>query len=1261
MPSLRFLGIPLGATVNVIATQGAAADTYSTSTWGLPPAPVNVVPPFITGSSVIGSNFDLDPGEWSGVVSSYEYRLKLDGVIQPGVTSFPEPVVEAQLGKVPTYGVRAVGPGFSSDWIEVVGPAVSYTPPTFSTQPTLSSTIISAGDILTLNLGAAGPNATLSVAVFSVAGVDKRGELTGSGATRTWDSAGEASGAIQFRVTATNASGSSLSNVVAGNLIGAGGAFYPTEVNLSAKGAWVEVIDLEALGAQDSLTIDSISAGRITRRGDGKYSLDLTDFNQPMTVTIGYTAIKSGFSNITGTCTVQVALARQEKGWGPGAHYYLPINGSNEVVVEPGINHKKVYCSTSGLDNVTIRQTLGITSQRTVQITRGSVGLIDALPNPDIVSIISVTTGSAATGDLVTYTQTTDFVKNGDAVDWSPAGAQPANGAVYSVKYNYLANPSGSFLLNNIVPPALGGNGTWKYGDDPAVALHPEAANQLWNAIFSTSAGPQSAWLLRKRGEDFTGYNFSASGRLRGESPIHPILYGTYGSGADPIITAPDGGNAGAQYVVVQNAILGEPWKHTALGALLVDGITGTGENSMASNGNNVSFSQAWTLRRAKFTDMSKSESIVANNPAKTQWEDKGDRAEAFFSSEYEANLLEDVFVDIAGWAEGYTLDFSKLNPQPPTFYSHAAYLAGLPTLEDTTGPVVNLDVTMRNSTLSRGSLTGFQYRPGGVVYSNAFIGNNIALMMGGGGKGDVLEYKNGNYAFVADNVVTYAGQKTLMKRGTMAGGINYQNLGAIGINNIICHSGAGNDGVTAHGVVTEFTTGTPWFTVNVEEGEVLYEDTKVRSWITNSADQNLGGLDLPTLDAATLENYALSWLGTPTDRRNLLLAIRNEAAPWAKVRNDILPYFQTAFQALPPAAGAPTTRVFRPTGISPGIRWDIRQDWVGGVTPKTGDSVNLAGHRVNTFENNTINALDLQGGELIQHGGRLTVTSLISGGTLTQRFAGQFFMSGYSGANLITVNSEGGRFRNNGNITQNMDFNITGLSEVLFADGTGNVTIPAGRSIVIDDSRARVGWDGTTGNTCTLTIAGSLTFKSMMTIPFVGRDVDDGEAGNRNYAATWKHGAVITGATSGFTGTVSDHLDLTISTGNIFVKDWTGVPLKGEGLVGVGKQYFRDAPFGQIALVLTPADNLAVPQTYTMPRIAEFRSGINGLTAPNINSVVALQVGSTLNLNVTGLLPGPYDLIVADSVTGTFSNVNFTGGTGTVSYTATKVILNVT
>jgi hypothetical protein len=75
--------------------------------------------------------------------------------------------------------------------------------------------------------------------------------------------------------------------------------------------------------------------------------------------------------------------------------------------------------------------------------------------------------------------------------------------------------------------------------------------------------------------------------------------------------------------------------------------------------------------------------------------------------------------------------------------------------------------------------------------------------------------------------------------------------------------------------------------------------------------------------------------------------------------------------------------------------------------------------------------------------------------------------------------------------------------------------------------------------------------------------------------------------------------------------------------------------------------------------RLAEFRSGMNGTTAPDVASTVALNGG--LTIDVTGVAAGNYDLVIADTVTGS-PTPTITGGSGTISYaTAGKVILTVT
>lgn len=99
-----------------------------------------------------------------------------------------------------------------------------------------------------------------------------------------------------------------------------------------------------------------------------------------------------------------------------------------------------------------------VTREKTVTITHGAfTGSIDTLPDVSVLSIQSVTQGAT------TYTPTTDYFLDGDRVNWSPAGAEPAPGSSYSVTYRYLGpvTPSavdlqaGSFTVTGAVNGTL--------------------------------------------------------------------------------------------------------------------------------------------------------------------------------------------------------------------------------------------------------------------------------------------------------------------------------------------------------------------------------------------------------------------------------------------------------------------------------------------------------------------------------------------------------------------------------------------------------------------------------------------------------------------------------------------------------------------------------------------------------------------------------------------------------------------------------------
>lgn len=81
-----------------------------------------------------------------------------------------------------------------------------------------------------------------------------------------------------------------------------------------------------------------------------------------------------------------------------------------------------------------------ITTRKTVSVVHGSYsGAADTLPDTSIVSIVE-----CRQGDTV-YTAGTDYKKNGDTVDWSPTGNEPATGSTYSCTYECVvsAEPKG--------------------------------------------------------------------------------------------------------------------------------------------------------------------------------------------------------------------------------------------------------------------------------------------------------------------------------------------------------------------------------------------------------------------------------------------------------------------------------------------------------------------------------------------------------------------------------------------------------------------------------------------------------------------------------------------------------------------------------------------------------------------------------------------------------------------------------------------------
>lgn len=103
---------------------------------------------------------------------------------------------------------------------------------------------------------------------------------------------------------------------------------------------------------------------------------------------------------------------------------------SNEPKTSSTAGSQTITTTYKPLDSV---QDVVITTETTETVTHGSFsGASDALANTSVLSITSITQGGT------TYVTGTDFTLNGDQVDWSPSGNEPAPGSTYTVVYRHL-------------------------------------------------------------------------------------------------------------------------------------------------------------------------------------------------------------------------------------------------------------------------------------------------------------------------------------------------------------------------------------------------------------------------------------------------------------------------------------------------------------------------------------------------------------------------------------------------------------------------------------------------------------------------------------------------------------------------------------------------------------------------------------------------------------------------------------------------------
>ncbi len=739
-----------------------------------------------------------------------------------------------------------------------------------------------------------------------------------------------------------------------------------------------------------------------------------------------------------------------------------------------------------------------------------------------------------------------------------------------------------------------------------------------------------SLWLLFERGYTYT--QFGVKRFMRGQSPLHPLLFGAWGTGAKPktqqVIQFT---GSTPEHVVFQDLHFEETFYWLGGRGLICDGTVHNGETPI-QNMDSVTF------RDTKFLDVwhdapvmkSDGTPFVFDEGTGPRWDAFNNRMSSIYGGNTQGMFFDGVLFDVGGYNPDYDYNQAADKPHPPSMFSHCAYIAAS-----------CRDVMARETIFARGASKGFDLRPGGYGIDCVMIDNEIPMPSLGGNYGDSGPV--GEYTMFLGNVVTVAGHKRI------AGGTGYNTgagaydwgIEAIGregalIDNICAHRSDPND------PADQAKRPTARSSYRSSTHIPLFDNTIEYRWGnagTVQGDQRTDGLNPATLDQTTVQKFADQKRATTGSKLADFYAYIREQRP-AEATRAILQFFRQGFGTYVAPRAAAATVTFQPDWRAEGSRWDNRLNWTTGDVPGVAhnDTVSLLGHDLK-FGNHVaqIASLTSAGGALDVVSGKLTISAAADPLTAQVRNCGQLWVGAMApGAVLKTETA--GRVVFTAPASGH-DLTVAGNQSEVVLGATH--TIAAGKLLDLRSGRSFVGWDGT-GN-ANLTLNGSLRMAASMTIETSG------------WNSRMKPGSTIRGETSGFRATVEwvEHVNRYPDLFHIHLRDPIGVPAAGEVFTADAvyspktssskmfdpAAHDHDDPEWNPTVIPTGTINRIV--SVAMPRIAPFVSGIYGAGNPSVAPSVALS--GPLVLNLTGVAAGTIPLISA-AITGTFSGVTATG-----------------
>ena len=598
-----------------------------------------------------------------------------------------------------------------------------------------------------------------------------------------------------------------------------------------------------------------------------------------------------------------------------------------------------------------------------------------------------------------------------------------------------------------------------EYGASEEMALHSALGIKLWTSIPRYKA---SNWLLLERGHDYRfGNGENDDGRLfiramHGESPLHPIFIGAWGTGEAPRITGrPRFWQKPSENVVVRDLNFRSGFSASAVQKNFVFENVSS-DNQLNIQGTNDIPIKSITFRNSIIKDSYRTNPGSNNVTEDGKWTAHTSRSAGLFVRGVEGLLFDGVIFDHNGWAPDFEPDGSIEGGQPPTMFSHNVYVQS-----DTR------DVTMRNSITMRSASFGAQFRGGAYVKDTLFLDNNIPFnVLGGDYRGDGPV---GNYSLIDGTVVTVSARRGSHKTriGARDWGVRNDALLTSLVNNIVAHANDPDDSTD-----TAMAQSALKHSKGVEKG-VATDDTIIWRWGIgrkgeDGTEANTDALDPEVMNNTTIQRYTADLLGQDTatvdDFGQYLRGL--DGSEYVAATQSVLSYFRAGFGIAETARDTATTLRFVPDPRGDGVRWDNRLNWDSGDLPGTvaGDSVDLGGNSVVFGGTVTLDDLTFgpSGGLLLTHG-RLQVTEDLEGGTdatVEIDRAGQLWTTNTTAHTPLMLTVKGGRFVNAGTFDGPAMLTATG-GQTLLATGGAEFRVDAQSHIHIDGAASRTGFDG--------------------------------------------------------------------------------------------------------------------------------------------------------------------------------------------------------